>query len=60
LVNNGSPNSNSSSPENVPLYLNPSKIQLTLVKGDFQKVVDLPKYVELNEWIACNGNLNFY
>ncbi|PRT55207.1 CBK1 kinase activator protein MOB2 [Wickerhamiella sorbophila] len=37
-----------------PLFLNSAYVRAALVKGSFQTIVELPKYVDLNEWLALN------
>lgn len=50
----------------MPLFLSEPFVRTALVKGSFKTIVQLPKYVDQNEWIAQNifelyNNLNqFY
>lgn len=37
-----------------PLFLCQPFVRAALVKGSFQTIVMLPKYVDLNEWLALN------
>ena len=54
------------SPSKLPLFLCEPFVKTALVKGSFKTIVQLPKYVDSNEWIALNifelyNNLNqFY
>lgn len=53
-------------PQVKPLFLSEPFVKTALVKGSFKTIVQLPKYVDQNEWIALNifemyNNLNqFY
>lgn len=53
-------------PQVKPLFLSEPFVRTALVKGSFKTIVQLPKYVDQNEWIALNvfemyNNLNqFY
>lgn len=48
--------SNKSSPTQAtqPLFMKPQFVKSALVKGSFQTIVDVPKYVDINEWLALN------
>lgn len=37
-----------------PLFLKQPFVRSALVKGSFQTIVELPRYVDLNEWLALN------
>ena len=37
-----------------PLYLCSPFVEAALVKGNFKNIVSLPKYVDVNEWVAVN------
>ncbi|KAJ3238000.1 Maintenance of ploidy protein mob2 [Chytriomyces hyalinus] len=43
-----------SSPSNAAarVYLQPDFVQASLVKGNFRQICALPKYMDLNEWLA--------
>ncbi|KAI8836419.1 maintenance of ploidy protein mob2 [Chytriomyces cf. hyalinus JEL632] len=45
-----------SSPSNAAarVYLQPDFVQASLVKGNFRQICALPKYMDLNEWLAVN------
>ncbi|KDQ62645.1 hypothetical protein JAAARDRAFT_149687 [Jaapia argillacea MUCL 33604] len=50
-----SPASTSPAPAiNKPLYLCSPFVDAALVKGNFKTIVMLPKYVDVNEWVATN------
>lgn len=38
-----------------PLFLCQPYCNSTIVKGNFKTIVQLPKYVDGNEWLAVNG-----
>lgn len=38
-----------------PLYLCSPFVDAALVTGNFKTIVMLPKYVDVMEWVACNG-----
>jgi MOB kinase activator 1 len=38
-----------------PLYLSSPFADAALVKGHFKTIVMLPKYVDIMEWVAVNG-----
>ncbi|KAI8816831.1 Mob1/phocein [Fimicolochytrium jonesii] len=38
-----------------PLWLNHPFVEATLVNGSLRKVVALPRYVDVNEWLAVNS-----
>lgn len=40
--------------EEPPLFLCQPFVRTTLVKGSFKTIVQLPKYVDYNEWLALN------
>ncbi|KAL1923929.1 uncharacterized protein VTP21DRAFT_6964 [Calcarisporiella thermophila] len=44
----------SSAPLPKPLFLMPPYVNASLVKGNFRNIVELPKYVDENEWLAIN------
>ncbi|KAG0173973.1 Maintenance of ploidy protein mob2 [Apophysomyces sp. BC1015] len=44
---------NSSQPK--PLFLCHPYVTHMLVKGNFKAIVELPKYVDTNEWLAFNS-----
>jgi len=53
------------SPDGKPLYLCAPFIRAALVTGKFKSIVVLPKYVDVNEWVAVNifdfyTNLNLF
>ncbi|KXS18460.1 hypothetical protein M427DRAFT_132796 [Gonapodya prolifera JEL478] len=39
---------------NRPLFLQSPYAQTTLIQGSIKRLVDLPKYVDLSEWLAIN------
>ena len=39
------------------LFLYPNYLSASLVNGNFKKLVALPKYVDLNEWLATNSRI---
>lgn len=41
-------------PQPTPLFLKKPYVRAALVKGSFQTIVELPRYVDLNEWLALN------
>ncbi|KAG2204579.1 Mob1/phocein [Mucor mucedo] len=43
-----------SSMSSKPLYLSNPHVNNMLVRGNFKTIVELPKYVDLNEWLAFN------
>ncbi|CAO3684161.1 unnamed protein product [Umbelopsis ramanniana] len=43
-----------SGPNNKPLFLCNPFVSNMLVKGSFKTIVELPKYVDANEWLAFN------
>lgn len=49
------PQSNGGSGNNKPLYLCSPFVDAALVTGNFKTIVMLPKYVDVMEWVACNG-----
>ena len=51
----GSPPSPS---EPKPLYLFQPFVKAALVKGSFKTIVAPPKYVDVNEWVAVNRELD--
>jgi hypothetical protein len=44
-----------SGPNNKPLFLCNPFVSNMLVKGSFKTIVELPKYVDANEWLAFNS-----
>lgn len=38
-----------------PLYLSQPFVKAALVKGNFKTIVMLPKWVDVNEWVAINS-----
>ncbi|TFK52181.1 hypothetical protein OE88DRAFT_1711930 [Heliocybe sulcata] len=53
----GTPSSGPASPvsgTSKPLFLCSPFVEAALVKGNFKPIVMLPKYVEVNEWVASN------
>lgn len=38
-----------------PLYLSKPFVSAALVKGNFKTIVMLPKWVDVNEWVAINS-----
>ena len=38
-----------------PLYLSHPYVNHMLVQGNFKTIVELPKYVDMNEWLAFNS-----
>jgi len=42
------------SPTSKPLFISPPFIDASLVEGSFKKIVQLPKYVNEDEWLAVN------
>ncbi|KAG0244734.1 maintenance of ploidy protein mob2 [Mortierella sp. GBAus27b] len=42
-----------------PLFLSQPYCSKSIVKGNFKTIVQLPKYVDLNEWLAVNA-FDFY
>lgn len=53
------PQSNGGSSGTKPLYLCSPFVDAALVTGNFKTIVMLPKYVDVMEWVACNGQLYF-
>lgn len=51
-MGNGASNGSNSNVK--PLFLCQPFVRAALVKGSFQTIVMLPKYVDLNEWLALN------
>ena len=49
------PHSNGGSGGSKPLYLCSPFVDAALVTGNFKTIVMLPKYVDVMEWVACNG-----
>jgi len=49
------PQSNGGSSGAKPLYLCSPFVDAALVTGNFKTIVMLPKYVDVMEWVACNG-----
>jgi hypothetical protein len=47
--------SSSSKKEETPLFLVAPFSSATLVNGSFRKLVALPKYILLDEWLAANS-----
>jgi len=43
----------------LPLYLSQPFIKAALVKGNFKTIVMLPKYCDVNEWVAINSKYFF-
>jgi hypothetical protein len=39
-----------------PLFLTTPYITHMLVKGNFKTITELPKYIDLDEWLAFNSN----
>ncbi|KAI8374896.1 Mob1/phocein [Blakeslea trispora] len=37
-----------------PLFLTPPYVTHTLVKGNFRLLTELPRYIDINEWLAFN------
>ncbi|KPV74963.1 uncharacterized protein RHOBADRAFT_53880 [Rhodotorula graminis WP1] len=55
----------SANKQSSPLYLCYPFVKAALVKGNFKTIVALPKYVDVNEWVAVNlvdlfNNLNLF
>lgn len=48
-------NSHHGSTTSKPLYLSNPHVNNMLVRGNFKTIVELPKYVDLNEWLAFNS-----
>lgn len=44
-----------SSMESRPLFLSSPYVTHMLVKGNFKTITELPKYVDINEWLAFNS-----
>lgn len=42
-------------PDGKPLYLCQPFVRAALVTGKFKSIVVLPKYVDVNEWVASNS-----
>jgi hypothetical protein len=42
--------------DGVPLYLTEPHLQAALVTGSIDKLVVLPEFLDLNEWLASNSN----
>jgi hypothetical protein len=42
-----------------PLFLSQPFVSATLVNGNFKKLVILPKFVDLNEWLAAHSELYY-
>lgn len=40
-----------------PLFLTHPYATIMLVKGDFKTIIELPKYVDINEWLAFNSKV---
>lgn len=51
-------NSHHGSSPSKPLYLSNPHVNNMLVRGNFKTIVELPKYVDLNEWLAFNSKLS--
>ncbi|KXN71387.1 hypothetical protein CONCODRAFT_81627 [Conidiobolus coronatus NRRL 28638] len=66
VLSNGSFNSSGSSVSSPKLlYLSPTHLEASLVKGNFKNIVTLPKYVDQEEWLASNvfdffNNINLF
>ncbi|KAF9205145.1 Maintenance of ploidy protein mob2, partial [Haplosporangium sp. Z 27] len=43
-----------------PLFLCQPYCNNSIVKGNFKTIVQLPKYVDANEWLAVNGKINSF
>ena len=54
------PQSNGGSSGTKPLYLCSPFVDAALVTGNFKTIVMLPKYVDVMEWVACNGQCCCY
>ncbi|CAE6429536.1 unnamed protein product [Rhizoctonia solani] len=59
------PTSTSGTPKQLPLYMCQPFVKAALVKGNFKTIVMLPKYCDVNEWVAVNicdfyNNLNMF
>ena len=53
----GSKTKSKNSPGARPLFLCQPYCNKSIVKGNFKTIVQLPKYVDLNEWLAVNGKI---
>lgn len=42
-------------PDGKPLFLCQPFVRAALVTGKFKSIVVLPKYVDVNEWVAINS-----
>lgn len=42
------------------LFLSQPYCNKSIVKGNFKTIVQLPKYVDLNEWLAVNGKITLH
>jgi len=52
-------------PKQLPLYMCQPFVKAALVKGNFKTIVMLPKYTDVNEWVAVNifdfyNNINMF
>jgi MOB kinase activator 1 len=45
----------SAGPDGKPLFLCQPFVRAALVTGKFKSIVVLPKYVDINEWVAINS-----
>lgn len=52
--NNNNNNNNSSASSQKPLFLCQPFVRTSLVRGSFQTIVQVPKYVDQNEWLVLN------
>lgn len=48
-----------SSMESRPLFLSSPYVSHMLVKGNFKTITELPRYVDINEWLAFNSKVFF-
>src|SRR5262249_43077811 len=45
-------------PTSRPLFLTSPYVNASLVRGNFKTIVQLPRYVDENEWLAANSKMN--
>ena len=43
-----------------PLYLSSPQVNNMLVRGNFKTITELPKYVDINEWLAFNSKVSLF
>jgi len=55
VTSTSSPNANATGNGGMPLYLCQPFVRAALVTGKFKSIVVLPKYVDVNEWVAVNS-----